>query len=227
MAEDCHTIDDVGGRGNQLGIRTEIGVLFENSEHAFGIGGLGQFLTIETYGFGCGKHSRRIDEATPGVYTPMKFQILFRSQHLACRKLDERALSGLHGKNCIRRKHQFELFVGPHERVNIRGGLSAEWTVEIVELHKGDIAVRISDRDLAGQLCEPRRLFRFQIEIGDRIAFVALDGVLVRAKLGRACRRRHSAAKRHQPDHQKTHYCDTTPSGAISSLNAAANSARV
>src|SRR6187431_3700675 len=148
MAEDGHTIDDVGGRGNQLGIRTEIGVLLENSEHAFGIGGLGQLLTIQTYGFGGGQYARRIDETAARVYPAMKFQILFRSQHFACRKLDERALSGLHGKNCIRRKHQFELFVGPHERVNIRGGLSAEWTVEIVELHKGDITVRISDRDL-------------------------------------------------------------------------------
>ena len=65
MAENGHTIDDIGGRRNQLGIRTEIGILLENGEHAFGIGGLGQFLTIETYGFGCGKHARRIDEATP------------------------------------------------------------------------------------------------------------------------------------------------------------------
>src|SRR4029079_1064048 len=126
------------------------GILLENSEYAFGIGSLGQLLTIETYGLGCGKHARRIDEAAPRVYTPVKFQILFRSQHFARRKLNERSLSGLHGKNRIRRKHQFEFLVGPHERVNILGRLPAERTVEVVELHEGDIAVQISDRDLAG-----------------------------------------------------------------------------
>src|SRR4029079_17480102 len=227
MAEDGHTIDDVGGRGNQLGIRTEIGVLFENSEHAFGIGGLGQFLTIQTYGFSCGEHARRIDETAARVYPTMKFQILFRSQYFACRKLDERALSGLHGKNRVRRKHQFQLLVGPHERVNIRGRLPAERTVEVVELQQGNIADRISDCDLAWQLCEPRRQLRSQVEIGDRIAFVALDGILVGTKLGRTRRRCYDADERHQPDHRRTHYCDTVPSGAVSSLKAAANSARV
>ena len=97
MAENGHTIDDIGRRCNQLGIRTEIGILLEDGEHAFGVGGLGQFLTIETYDFGCGKHARRIDEATPRVYTPMKFQILFRREHFTCRKLDERTLGRLHG----------------------------------------------------------------------------------------------------------------------------------
>ena len=94
-------------------------------------------------------------------------------------------------------------------------------------MHKSDIAVRISDRDLTRQLCEPRRQLRPQIEIGDRIAFVALDGILVGTKLGRTRRRCYDADKRHQPYHSWTHYCDTMPSGAVSSLKAAANSARV
>ncbi len=105
MAENGHTVDDIGGRRNQLGIRTKISVLLENSEHAFGIGGLGQFLTIETDGFGCGKHARRIDQAATRVYPTMKFQVFFGGQHFTGRKLDERALSRLNGQNGLGREH--------------------------------------------------------------------------------------------------------------------------
>ena len=97
MAENGHAVDDIGRCCNQLGVRAEIGVLFENGEHAFGIGGLGQFLTIETDNSGGSKHARRIDEATAGVYLAMKFEILFRRKYFTRRKLDERTLGRLHG----------------------------------------------------------------------------------------------------------------------------------
>src|SRR5581483_4285523 len=130
------------------------------------------------------------------------------------------------GEHRVGRKYQPELPVGTHERIDVGRGLAAERAVEIVELHESDVAIRISDRNLPRQFGEPNRKIAFQVEIGDRIALVASDGILVGAELRRTCRR-CSKAERHQADERQPHYCDTTPSGAVSRLKAAAKSARV
>lgn len=67
-------------------------VLLENAEHALCVGGLGQFLTVEPDSLSRRKHTRRIDEPPARIDTTMKLQILFRRQHFAGGKFDQRAL---------------------------------------------------------------------------------------------------------------------------------------
>src|SRR5262245_50095064 len=149
MAENSHAINDIRRSCSELGGRAEIGGLLENREHTFGICGFGQLLTIQAYRFRRSKYARRVDETATGVYPAMKFKVFFRRQYFAGGEFDKRALRRLNRQNCIGREHQFELLVGSHKRINVRGSLAAERAIEIVELHEGDVAVRVSDRDLA------------------------------------------------------------------------------